>query len=155
MKGAEGILFHTLCEQNADALELTLRSVEEKFSPWLSGVKWINFGGRHHITRADYDRERLHRGSRSGRQRYGAEVNLEPGEAIALNAGVLLTKVLELGRNGLDIAILDGSAACHMPDVLEMPYRPPLRGAGKPGEKEYTFRRCDRRLFHQPYTHAG
>ena len=140
MKGVEGIHFHTLCEQNADALELTLRSVEEKFSPWLSGVKWINFGGGHHITRADYDRELLERCIRRVRQRYGAEVYLEPGEAIALNAGVLLTKVLELGRNGLDIAILDGSAACHMPDVLEMPYRPPLRGAGKPGEKEYTFR---------------
>ena len=140
MDGVEGIHFHTLCEQNADALDITLRAVEEKFGSWLSRVKWINFGGGHHITREDYDRELLVQCICRIRDRYQTEVFLEPGEAVALNAGVLLTRVLELGKNGVEIAILDTSAACHMPDVLEMPYRPPLAGAGTPGEKVYTYR---------------
>ena len=140
MDGVEGIHFHTLCEQNADALDITLRAVEEKFGSWLSQVKWINFGGGHHITREDYDRELLVQCICRICDRYQTEVFLEPGEAVALNAGVLLTRVLELGKNGVEIAILDTSAACHMPDVLEMPYRPPLAGAGTPGEKVYTYR---------------
>ena len=140
MDGVEGIHFHTLCEQNADALDITLRAVDEKFGSWLSRVKWINFGGGHHITREDYDRELLVQCICRICDRYQTEVFLEPGEAVALNAGVLLTRVLELGKNGVEIAILDTSAACHMPDVLEMPYRPPLAGAGTPGEKAYTYR---------------
>ncbi len=131
----DGLHFHTLCEQNADDLAVTLRAVEEKFGEYLPGMKWLNFGGGHHITRPDYDRELLKKCIRHVRDAYGAEVYLEPGEAVALNAGVLLTEVLEIADNGMKIAILDASAACHMPDVLEMPYRPPLKGAGEPEEE--------------------
>lgn len=140
MEGIEGIHFHTLCEQNSDALEVTLKAVEEKFGCWLPKMKWINFGGGHHITRTDYNIPRLIRCIRHMQETYGLEVYLEPGEAIALNAGTLLTEVLEIVENEKKIAILDTSAACHMPDVLEMPYRPPLIGAGEAGEKPYTFR---------------
>ena len=136
----DGLHFHTLCEQNADALEETVAAFEEKFGPYLSRMKWLNLGGGHHITREDYDVERLIRIVRRLRETYGVEVYLEPGEAVVLNAGFLVTSVLETLHNGLDIAILDASAACHMPDVIEMPYRPPLRGAGQPEEKTYTFR---------------
>lgn len=136
----DGLHFHTLCEQNADALEETVAAFEEKFGPYLSRMKWLNLGGGHHITREDYDVERLIRIVRRLRETYGVEVYLEPGEAVVLNAGFLVTSVLETLHNGLDIAILDASAACHMPDVIEMPYRPPLRGAGQPKEKAYTFR---------------
>lgn len=136
----DGLHFHTLCEQNADALEETVAAFEEKFGPYLSRMKWLNLGGGHHITREDYDVERLIRIVRRLRETYGVEVYLEPGEAVVLNAGFLVTSVLETLHNGVDIAILDASAACHMPDVLEMPYRPPLRGAGQPEEKTYTFR---------------
>lgn len=139
MNGIEGIHFHTLCEQNSDALEVTLQAVEEQFAQYLMNMKWINFGGGHHITRSDYDIDRLKRCIRRMQEHYGLEVYLEPGEAIALNAGVLVTEVLEIVENESDIAILDTSAACHMPDVLEMPYRPPLKNAGFPGEKAYTF----------------
>ena len=131
---------HTLCEQNSDDLETTLRAAEENFGAWFSKVKWLNLGGGHHITREDYDRERLIRLVRGLREKYGVEVYLEPGEAVVLNAGFLVTSVLETMENGMQIAILDTSAACHMPDVLEMPYRPPLIGAGEAGEKPYTFR---------------
>lgn len=131
----DGLHFHTLCEQNADDLAVTLRAAEEKFGEYLPGMKWLNFGGGHHITRPDYDRELLKKCIRHVRDAYGAEVYLEPGEAVALNAGVLLTEVLEIADNGMKIAILDASAACHMPDVLEMPYRPPLKGAGNPEEE--------------------
>ena len=134
----EGIHFHTLCEQNSDALEITLQAVEEKFAPWLFKMKWINFGGGHHITRDDYDRERLIRLVRHVKETYGVEVYLEPGEAVALNAGELITTVEDL-VHGESIAVLDASAACHMPDVLEMPYRPPLKGSGLPGEKAFTY----------------
>jgi carboxynorspermidine decarboxylase len=140
MDGVSGLHFHTLCQQNADALETTLDAVEEKFGPWLREVKWVNFGGGHHITREDYDIPRLEACIRRMQDRYGLDVYLEPGEAVALNAGFLVTTVLDLTRNGIDIAILDTSATCHMPDVLEMPYRPPLIGAGDPGEKPYTYR---------------
>ena len=136
----DGLHFHTLCEQNSDDLETTLDAFEAKFGPYLKGLKWLNLGGGHHITRADYDRERLISLVRRLRERYGVEVYLEPGEAVVLNAGFLVTSVLETLHNGMDIAILDTSAACHMPDVLEMPYRPPLQSSGQPGEKPYTYR---------------
>lgn len=144
----DGLHFHTLCEQDADALERTLDAVEEKFGEYLPGMKWINFGGGHHITKEGYDMPRLEKCIRRMQEKYGLTVYLEPGEAVALNAGFLVTTVLEtqeteieLERGGrLRIAILDTSAACHMPDVLEMPYRPPLQGSGQPGEKEYTYR---------------
>lgn len=136
----EGLHFHTLCEQNADALEKTLEAVEERFAAWLPGRAWINFGGGHHITREDYDIPLLERCILRMRERYGLEVYLEPGEAVALNAGYLETTVLEIVENDISVAIVDTSAACHMPDVLEMPYRPPLHGSGRPGEKRYNYR---------------
>lgn len=136
----DGLHFHTLCEQNSDALKRTLDAVEEKFGRYLPDMKWINFGGGHHITRPDYDISTLEQCIRRMQERYGLTVYLEPGEAVALNAGFLVTRVLETVSNGTDIAILDTSAACHMPDVLEMPYRPPLRGSGQPGEKAFTYR---------------
>ena len=136
----EGLHFHTLCEQDSDALETTLDAVEAKFGPWLSKMKWLNLGGGHHITREGYDIERLERCITRVSERYGLQVYLEPGEAVALNAGFLLTTVLDTVKNGIDIAVLDTSAACHMPDVLEMPYRPPLIGSGLPGEKAHTVR---------------
>ena len=136
----DGLHFHTLCEQNSDDLERTLDAVEEKFGAYLGGMKWINFGGGHHITRQDYDIPGLERCIRRMQEKYGLTVYLEPGEAVALNAGFLVTTVLETLHNEMDIAILDTSAACHMPDVLEMPYRPPLQGSGLPGEKAHTFR---------------
>ncbi len=139
-EGVEGLHFHTLCEQNSDALEKTLEAVEEKFGEYLLNTKWINFGGGHHITRDDYDIERLKKCIRKMQNKYKLEVYLEPGEAVALNAGILMTEVLETVENGMQIAILDTSAACHMPDVLEMPYRPPLLDAGKPNHKKYTYR---------------
>ena len=136
----DGLHFHTLCEQNADDLAKTLEAVEEKFGPWLSKIKWLNMGGGHHITRDDYDRELLIKCIRHIRDTYGVEVYLEPGEAIALNAGYLVTEVMDIVKNGISTLVLDASAACHMPDVLEMPYRPPLKDSGKPGEKAYTYR---------------
>ena len=140
-QGIEGLHFHTLCEQNADALEITLNAVEEKFAAYLPGLKWFNMGGGHHITRRDYERERLIYCVRRIRQKYNVEVFLEPGEAIALNAGFLLTSVLDIIENGgVATAILDTSAVCHMPDVLEMPYRPPLLNSGKPQEFAHTYR---------------
>ena len=136
----DGLHFHTLCEQNADDLAKTLEAVEEKFGPWLSKIKWLNMGGGHHITRDDYDRELLIKCIRHIRDTYGVEVYLEPGEAIALNAGYLVTEVMDIVENGLSVLILDASAACHMPDVLEMPYRPPLKDSGVSGEKEFNYR---------------
>ena len=136
----DGLHFHTLCEQNSDDLETTVAAFEEKFGKYLHGLKWINLGGGHHITRKDYDRERLVRIVKHLKDTYQVEVYLEPGEAVVLNAGFLVTSVLETLHNGMDIAILDTSAACHMPDVLEMPYRPPLKNSGESGEKAYTYR---------------
>ena len=136
----DGLHFHTLCEQDADALEETLKAVEEKFGGYLKGMKWINFGGGHHITRKGYDIPRMERCIRHMKEAYGLTVYLEPGEAVALNGGFLAASVLEVVHNGIHIAILDTSAACHMPDVLEMPYRPPLLHSGEPGEKPYTYR---------------
>ena len=136
----DGLHFHTLCEQDSDALEITVKAFEEKFGPYLPGLKWLNLGGGHHITRDGYDIERLVSVVTRLRKTYGLEIYLEPGEAVVLNAGFLVTGVLEVLHNGMDLAILDTSAACHMPDVLEMPYRPPLQNSGQPGEKAFTYR---------------
>ena len=136
----EGLHFHTLCEQNADDLMTTFEAFEQKFGTYLSQIKWLNLGGGHHITRADYDRKALKELICRIKDTYGVTVYLEPGEAIALNAGYLVTEVLDIVHNDLDILILDASAACHMPDVLEMPYRPPLKDGYEAGEKPYTYR---------------
>lgn len=138
--GVTGLHFHTLCEQNSDDLERTLNAVEEKFGNILFKMKWINFGGGHHITREDYDIYRLEKCIGRMQEKYGLEVYLEPGEAVALNAGYLVTEILDIIENDIPIAILDTSAACHMPDVLEMPYRPPLKDSGMPNEMTYTYR---------------
>lgn len=140
LDGISGLHFHTLCEQNADALAKTLAAVEEKFGKYLYRMKWINFGGGHHITRKDYDVGLLIAEIKRIREKYDVEVYLEPGEAVALNAGYLVTEVCEIVDNGIKTAVLDASAACHMPDVLEMPYRPPLVNGYEPGEKPYTYR---------------
>ena len=137
----DGLHFHTLCEQDADDLATTLKAVEERFGDVLLQMQWLNFGGGHHITRPGYNIALLEECIRTAQQKWGVTVYLEPGEACALNAGYLATRVLDVTQNGAtNIAILDTSAACHMPDVLEMPYRPPLYGAGEAGEKAVTFR---------------
>ena len=138
--GISGLHFHTLCEQNSDDLALTLHAVEEKFGKFLYDLEWVNFGGGHHITRDDYDIELLVKSINHFKEKYGVQVYLEPGEAVALNAGFLISTVLDIVENDMHIAILDTSAACHMPDVLEMPYRPRVIGAYDPHEKPYTFR---------------
>ena len=137
----DGLHFHTLCEQDADALAMTLAAVEEKFADLLPKMQWLNFGGGHHITRPGYALDTLESCILSVRQKYGVQVYLEPGEAWALNAGYLVTTVLDTLHNGdTSLAILDMSAACHTPDVIEMPYRPPLLDAGEAGEKACTVR---------------
>ena len=137
----DGLHFHTLCEQDSDALEQTLQAVEEKFGFVLDKMKWLNMGGGHHITRQDYDRERLKKCICHIRDTYHLEIYLEPGEAVALNAGYLLTRVLDVVQNGdTTIAIHDMSPACHTPDVIEMPYRPPLCASAEAGEKKHTYR---------------
>ncbi|MBO5303408.1 MAG: carboxynorspermidine decarboxylase [Lachnospiraceae bacterium] len=137
----DGIHFHTLCEQNSDALAQTLTAVEEKFGVYLHKMKWLNMGGGHHITRKDYDVTLLKKCILHMKNTYQLEIYLEPGEAVALNAGYLYTQVLDTLKNGdMHIAILDMSAACHTPDVIEMPYRPPLFLSGNAGEKAYTYR---------------
>ena len=140
----EGLHFHTLCEQGAEDLAVTVAAFEREFGAYLPGMKWLNLGGGHHITKPGYDIALLEETVKRLADRYGVQVYLEPGEAIALNAGYLRTRVLEIVHNGMDIAILDSSAECHMPDVLEMPYRPPLEGGGKAGEKPYTYRLSSR-----------
>lgn len=140
LSDVDGLHFHTLCEQNSDDLITTVNAVEEKFGEYLYQMKWLNFGGGHHITRDDYDIQSLENCINRIQDKYGVQVYLEPGEAVALNAGFLVTSVLEVIKNGIEIAILDTSAACHMPDVLEMPYRPPLLNSGLENEKEYTYR---------------
>ncbi len=140
----DGLHMHTLCEQNADALEVTVKALEEKFGAYLPRMKWLNLGGGHHITRPDYDIKLLERIILRLRDRYGVTVYLEPGEAVALNAGELVTTVMTFVDNGITTAVLDASAACHMPDVLEMPYRPPLEGGGEAGEKKHTYRLASR-----------
>lgn len=136
----DGLHFHALCEQNADALVHVLKQFENRYGRYLSSMKWVNFGGGHHITRADYDRKLLIDTINAFKEKYGVQVYLEPGEAVALNAGALVTTVLDVVHNGVDIAILDTSAEAHMPDVLAGPYRPEIIGAGKPGEQKYTYR---------------
>lgn len=140
LDGIEGLHFHTLCEQNSDALLETLTTVEEKFGSFLPKMKWVNFGGGHHITREDYNTQALIDSIKRFKDKYDTEVYVEPGEAVALNAGFLVASVLDIVDNGIKIALLDASAACHMPDVIEMPYRPPLYHSGQPKEKEYTYR---------------
>lgn len=138
--GISGLHFHTMCEQNSDTLERTIKVVDEKFGPYIKGMEWLNFGGGHHITRPDYDIETLLRCIDFMQNKYSVQVYVEPGEAVALNTGILVATVLDVLENGMQLAILDTSAACHMPDVLEMPYRPNIVGAGKPGEFDYTYR---------------
>lgn len=136
----DGLHFHTLCEQNSDDLKTTLDAVEAKFGPYLHKLKWLNMGGGHHVTREDYDLDLLISSIQHMQETYGLEVYIEPGEAIALNAGYLVTEVLDIVENGIETLVLDTSATCHMPDVLEMPYRPPLRNGFEAGEKEFTYR---------------
>lgn len=139
-EGIDGLHFHTMCEQNSDTLWRTVQVVDKKFGPYLKNLKWINFGGGHHITRDDYDLETLIKCILFMKEKYNLDVYLEPGEAVALSAGYLVSTVLDIMNNGMELAILDTSAACHMPDVLEMPYRPKVIGAGEPGELSYTYR---------------
>jgi len=140
LDGITGLHLHTLCESNADALERTLAVFEKKFGGCLHDLSWLNLGGGHHITRPDYDVDLLCSLIDGLRQRYDVEVFLEPGEAVALNAGFLVASVLDIVESDMAIAILDTSATAHMPDVLEMPYRPEIAGAGKPGELSHTYR---------------
>jgi carboxynorspermidine decarboxylase len=140
LDGIDGLHFHTLCEQNSDTLERTIKVIDEKFGEYIKGMKWLNFGGGHHITRPDYDIETLIRTIQFVQDKYSVQVYLEPGEAVALNTGYLVSTVLDIIDNGMKIAILDTSATCHMPDVLEMPYRPQIIEAGMPNEYEYTYR---------------
>lgn len=140
LDGVEGFHFHTLCEQNSDDLVKTFNAIEEKFGKYLYNAKWLNFGGGHHITRPDYDIKALEDLIIYATYKYDVEIYLEPGEAVALNAGYLVTEVMDIVHNGLDVLLLDTSASCHMPDVLEMPYRPPLRNSGEANEKAFTYR---------------
>jgi carboxynorspermidine decarboxylase len=140
LEGIDGLHFHAMCEQNSDTLERIIKVVEEKFGEHLKKMKWLNLGGGHHITRPDYDIETLVRCIIYLKEKYEVDIYLEPGEAIALNTGFLVSKVLDIVDNGMKIAILDASAACHMPDVLEMPYRPHIINAGQPDEHPYTYR---------------
>ncbi len=142
LKNVSGLHFHALCEQLDTALEKTLEGFEKNFGEYLKDMEWVNFGGGHHITRKDYNVENLITLIKEFRNRYPniKDVYLEPGEAVGLNAGYLEAEVLDIVDNKMKIAILDTSAEAHMPDVLAMPYRPEVRGAGKPGEKKYTYR---------------
>lgn len=140
LDGIDGLHFHTMCEQNSDTLERTIKVVDEKFGEFIKKMKWLNLGGGHHITRPDYDIETLVRSILYLKDKYSVDIYLEPGEAIALNTGFLVARVLDIVDNGMKIAILDTSAACHMPDVLEMPYRPNIIDAGKPDEYSHTYR---------------
>jgi len=136
----DGLHFHALCEQDSAALENVLQNFEEKFGKYIPKMKWINFGGGHHITRKGYDREKLVRLIKNFKEKYDVEVYLEPGEAIGWETGSLVTTVLDIVDNGMKIAILDSSAEAHMPDTIIMPYRAEVRGAGEAGEKKYTYR---------------
>lgn len=140
LTGLTGLHFHTLCEQDFEPLRRTLDVIETKFADYLPKMKWINFGGGHHITRNDYQVDALIARLKAFQEKYQVQVYLEPGEAIALNAGIFIAEVLDTNWNGMDLAILDASATCHMPDVLEMPYRPRITGSGQPGEFPYTYR---------------
>ena len=138
-----GLHFHTMCEQGSDVLWRTLQIFDAKFGEFLEleNIGWVNFGGGQHITREGYDMKTLMDSIMFIKDKYGAKVYLEPGEAVALDAGVLVSTVLDITDDyELPCAILDASAACHMPDVLEMPYRPEVFGAGPPGQKKYSYR---------------
>lgn len=136
----DGLNFHALCEQNVGALEGVLKAFESKFSKYFKGLKYINFGGGHHITKEDYDVERLIKIIKDFREKYGVEVYLEPGEAVGWECGYLVASVLDIVDNGMKIAILDASAEAHMPDTMAMPYRAEVRGASEAGEREFTYR---------------
>ena len=140
LEGIDGLHFHTMCEQNSDTLERTIKVVDEKFGKYIKNMKWLNFGGGHHITRPDYDIEKLISSIMYMKEKYNIDIYLEPGEAVALNTGFLVSTVLDVIDNGMKIAILDTSAACHMPDVLEMPYRPNIIDASEADELPYTYR---------------
>jgi carboxynorspermidine decarboxylase len=140
LEGISGLHFHTLCEQDFPPLQRTLAAVEEKFGHLLARMEWVNFGGGHHISRPGYQLDELVASIRAFSEKYAAQVYLEPGEAVAIGSGVLVAEVLDLAWNTLDLAILDTSATCHMPDTLEMPYRPDIIGAGIPGEFPHTYR---------------
>ena len=140
LKGVEGLHFHTLCEQLFEPLERTARVFEEKFGEFLPQMKWLNLGGGHHITREGYDIDALVELVRYFRRKYDLEVYLEPGEAIAIGTGILVSEVLDVVHNEVDIAVLDVSATCHMPDILEMPYRPEIKGGYDAGEKGHDYR---------------
>jgi len=140
LEGVSGLHFHTLCEQDADALDRTLEAVEKQFGHLLHRMEWLNFGGGHHITRKGYDIDRLCACIERAQARYDVQVYIEPGEAVALDAGILVATVLDVIKADMDIAILDASAACHMPDVLEMPYRPFIIDSGENGEKAHSYR---------------
>lgn len=145
-KLVDGFHVHTLCEQNVDDLITTMQAVEKKFGKYLRSpqIRWLNLGGGHHITRADYGVEELIALVRRLRETYDVDIYLEPGEAVALNAGYLVTEVMDIVENGINTLILDASAACHMPDVLEMPYRPPLKDSEEAGVKAFTYRLSSR-----------
>ena len=140
LDGLSGLHFHNLCEQDFPPLERTLAAFEEKFGDLLKGMRWVNFGGGHHITRPGYQIDSLISLVKAFAERHRVQVYLEPGEAIAWKAGVLVAEVLDTMHNGMPIAVLDTSATCHMPDTLEMPYRASIIGANEPGEKPHTFR---------------
>ena len=140
LEGISGLHFHTLCEQNFGPLSRTLDAVEEKFGHLLSQMKWVNFGGGHHITAPDYDRDGLIKRIKTFSAKYDVQVYLEPGEAVAIGTGVLVSEVLDITWNQVNQAILDTSATCHMPDTLEMPYRPDISGSGEADELEHSYR---------------
>ena len=140
LAGVSGLHFHTLCEQGFEPLNRTLQAFEDRFGHLLADLEWVNFGGGHHITAPEYDREALIARIQEFSQRHSVQVYLEPGEAIAIRSGVLVAEVLDLPHNGMDLAILDTSATCHMPDTLEMPYRADIHGAGMPQDRPHTYR---------------
>lgn len=140
LDGIDGLHFHNLCEQNIEPLQRTVAAIEERFGEFIPRMRWINFGGGHHITRPDYQVEALIDLIRRFRDKWGVDVIIEPGEAVALGTGVYVSEVLDVTRNGLDLLIIDGSCSAHLPDVLEMPYRPELLGAGQPGELGHDYR---------------
>ena len=140
LEHCDGLHFHALCEQDSSALENVLKNFEDKFGPYISQMKWVNFGGGHHITRKGYDTETLIRLINDFKNKYALQVYLEPGEAIGWETGILIATVLDIVHNGIEIAILDTSAEAHMPDTIIMPYRADVRGSGKAGEKAHTYR---------------
>jgi len=140
LDAVEGFHFHALCEQGADELEIVLKSFEEKFGKYIKGLKWVNFGGGHHITKKGYDIEKLITLIKNFKNKYDVDIYLEPGEAVGWQTGDLYAKVLDIVENGIKIAILDTSAEAHMPDTIIMPYTPSVKGAKKAGEKKYTYR---------------